>query len=211
MLNDIFATSMGGHFQTTEDGAVIERGTWSYRGYGSAEIALHAEAELPRTGARYTLDIHSAETQLDTIALTALKGDGSKSLDLRVSIAGHEFDLSVDDGAEKREGHLSVPDETIYDGPSPIWLIHLLIVDPIPEDRTVVTPFVALGLSAEEIRSGFFRVSRAGLEITMEVLDNDGNPESTVQVTVADDGCPELVRSGNTVTEIVRVPQTLAS
>ncbi len=210
MLNDIFATSMGGHFQTTSGGAVVEGGTWSYRGYGSAEIAMTAESTLADGGIRYAIDIHSAERQLDAITMNVWGKDGGEKLRLGASIAGHQIELLVKDGDAERSGTLTVPDETVYNGPSPIWFVHLFLASPPPADRTVVTPFVALGLHADAISSGFYRVTRAGEMVTMELLNNDGETQSTIEVTLSDDGCPTLIRSGKVVTEIVRVPQSLA-
>ncbi len=211
MMHDIFATSMAGSYETRAGEELLERGSWNYRGYGNAEIAMHAEGESADGEERYRLDLHSVERQVDDILLCSWIPDDENvqgKFEVRVAVAGHELNVSVNDGdGDAKEGVISVPDETIYDGPSPIWLIHLMMVSPMPADRVVTTPFVRFGLNADEVRGGFYRVARRDSLISMTELDEEGVEQGTVEIELADDGVPMTIRDGAYRTDVVRIPQ----
>lgn len=212
MLNDIFAASMSGHYETSSDGAVVERGTWSYRGFGSAEIELKAGAERPGDALRFAVEIHSAERQIDRFTISSRdQATGQQQIAMKASIAGHLITVDYTDAAGTHNGSLSFPDETIHLGPSPIWFIHLMLVDVIPTDRVITTPFIRYGLDPDSISSGFFRVSRAGLDVRMELIDDTGAVESVVEILLADDGCPQKITAGGTTTEVVRLATALGA
>src|SRR5687768_3909994 len=139
MLNDIFATSMHGRFATTEAGTLVESGEWSYRGYGNAELALTASGERPAENLRYELRLHSVERQLDEIFFRSLAGE-QPTRSFHATIAGHVLSLTAPNvDGDSAVGNLAVPPETIYAGPSPIWLLHLVMTAPPPRDRAVTT------------------------------------------------------------------------
>lgn len=206
MLNDIFATSMHGRFSTTDSGQVVERGEWSYRGFGNAELTLAASSERPVDNVRYELRIHSAERQLDEIFFRTLT-DGSPTRAFHSKIAGHVMTIATpeDDGGELI-GNLSVPPETVYDGPSPIWLIHLMMTAPPPTDRSLTTPVVRFSVESGEIGGCFFKLERRENDITIRELDGDGTETDIIAVTLDEDGCPRLITRGTLETEIVRLP-----
>ena len=206
MLNDIFATSMTGRFETTRDGEVVERGNWSYRGYGNAEITMTADAETTTTGVRYDVRLHSAERQVDEFFVRESEGDRARQ-EFRALVAGHTVSLStVDAGGATVEGTVQVPDETIYDGPSPVWLIHLVMTAPPPTDKVINTPVVRYDIGRGELVGGAYIVSRNGNTVFIQVVDDEGNHRDDLIVELAEDGCPRFIRSSGAVTEIVRIP-----
>jgi len=220
MLNDIFAMAMAGTYETRDGDTVIERGAWRYRGHGSAEITLSASAERPVEGTGFSLELHSAERQLDGIALDIWeKRAADKKMQIKVLISGHQLDISfTDSDGVRHQGVLSCPDETVFMGPSPIWMVHLMLTAPIPSDRMITTPYVALGLHGEDIEGGFYRITRVANRVSIAVLDADGNeilPADIgngipgLEVIVTDDGVPATIRAGRFVTELVRIPEAL--
>ncbi|MEP7219147.1 MAG: hypothetical protein ABI876_09535 [Bacteroidota bacterium] len=212
MLNDIFAASMSGHYETSSGGAIIERGTWSYRGFGSAEIEMKAGAERPADALRFAVELHSAERQIDRFTIaTRDQATDQQKIAIKASIAGHLLTVDFSDPSGTHNGTLSFPDETIHLGPSPIWFIHLMLVDLIPTDRVITTPFIRYGLDSNSIGSGFYRVSRAGLDVRMELIDETGTVESVVEILLAEDGCPKKIMDGETTTEVVRLATALSA
>jgi hypothetical protein len=206
MINDIFATSMHGRYSTNQSGRLIEEGEWTYRGFGNAEIAMTASATRPVDGSAYELRLHSVERQLDGIAFRSTGGD-LPTRAFEAKITGHIVTVSApgDEGKEET-GNFSVPPETIYDGPSPIWLIHLVMTAPPPTDRMPTTPVVRFGLATGELVGGFYRIERAGNDVTATVLDKDGSQIDTLSILLAEDGCPTRIVRGDLETEIVRLP-----
>lgn len=209
MMHDIFATSMGGSYETRAGEELIERGSWNYRGYGNAEIAMDADGELVRSQDRYAIKLHSVERQVDDITLTTWNDqDAARKLVIHAVVAGHDISVSVSDGDDDvKEGNISVPDETIYDGPSPLWVVHLMMVSMVPEDQVITTPFVRFGLTADDVRGGFYQVERKGPLVTFTALDTDGSSQGRVEIDLADDGVPMVIRDGDFRTEIIRIPQ----
>ncbi len=210
MLKDIFATSMRGHFTTTSADGTQERGQWSYRGYGNAEIELFSQAAVDDRRATVTrITLHSAERQVDQfeIATAWTENTGEHDLQLLAEKEGIYLRLSVD-GMEDHplEGQFELPPETVVDGPSPVFIMHLLLTAMPPEDRSTTTPVVWITPHASELETGFYRVSRTGRHIAIEVLDDDGSFRGAIRVDVADDGCPELIDRDGTLTQIVRTP-----
>lgn len=206
MLNDIFATSMHGRYSTTESGRLVEQGEWTYRGFGNAEITLSASAERPDESLRYELRLHSVERQLDEVYFRSLTDDVPTRA-YHAKVAGHILTVATpeEDGGEVI-GNLSVPSETVYVGPSPIWLVHLVMTAPPPTDRLVTTPVVSFDIDSGELRGGFYRLEREGNIIAACVLDEKGNERGTITLTLAEDGCPKRIVSGDVDTEIVRLP-----
>lgn len=220
MLNDIYAMEMAGTYETREGDTVIERGTWRYSGHGSAEITMTANSERPEEGIAFSLEIHSAERQLDGIALDMWEMRATdRRMQIRVLIAGHQLDIAfTDSDGVRHQGVLSFPEETVFMGPSPIWMVHLMLTAPIPTDRSITTPYVALGLHGEDIEGGFYRLTRVGNTISIGVLDADGkelipadigNGVPGLEVIVTDDQVPATIRAGRYVTELVRIPEPL--
>jgi hypothetical protein len=218
-MNDIYATSMAGSYVTRDGDRLVEQGKWSYRGYGNAEVTMEATGELD--GINFSLEFHSVETRADHVRLAIRqKEDADRVTTIRADIAGRSLDVKVEgvDG-ETHSGTLDVPEGVIFDGPSPIWLIHTMIVDPIPGDRTIVNPFIRFGAHPdEELTGGFYRFERDGHTVTVALLDEDGNervPEETeggspITVLLHDDGFPSTILSGRFRTEIVRDPMILS-
>jgi hypothetical protein len=220
MLNDIYATSMSGTYQTREGEEQIERGTWSYRGHGSAEITVHALAERGLEGVDFEVTVHSAERQVGLVSLEMWEsGIDDERITVRAHIAGSQMDIQIVDAeGSKHEGTLSVPDETVFLGPSPVWLVHMMMTSPVPEDRAITTPYVAFGLHGDDVEGGFYRLTRHGNIVSIAVLDADGaeiipadigNGVPGLEIILADDGCPEIIRSGRVVTDLVRVPENM--
>jgi|GEM_PF-4192672 len=209
MLHDIFATSMSGTYETRMGDELVERGSWSYRGYGNAEIALEASGERISGGRMFSVRLHSVELQADQFAIASWTGvEEQERIEIRGEIAGSDINLHITGaGGDLHEGRVSVPEETVYGGPSPIWLIYQMIATPVPDDRVITTPFVRFGLDADDTGGGFYRVSRSGLHIVMTELDEDGAEIGRLDVDVADDGCPTIIRHGDLVTTVTRVPR----
>jgi hypothetical protein len=206
MLNDIFATSMHGRYSTTEAGRIVEQGEWSYRGFGNAEITITASAERPDDALRFELRLHSAERQLDDVELRALEGE-VPTRTLHAKIAGHVMTLESANGdGDESLGNLSVPPETVFDGPSPIWLIHLVMTAPPPTDRVVTTPVVRFMLEGGGAPGIFYRFTRDANRIAIAVLDDQGVETSSMSLRLDEDGCPRHIASGATETEILRLP-----
>jgi hypothetical protein len=206
MINDIYATSMHGRYTTTESGRLVEQGEWSYRGFGNAEITMAASAERPVESLRYELRLHSAERQLDEVYFRSLTDD-VQTRAFHAKLAGHVLTLATpeDDGGEVI-GNLTVPPETIYDGPSPIWLIHLAMTAPPPTDRLLTTPVVRFSIDSGELGGLFYRLEREGNDIAACMLDEEGTEKGTIRIALAEDGCPKRIVCGATETEIVRLP-----
>jgi hypothetical protein len=206
MLNDIFATSMHGRYSTTESGRIVEQGEWSYRGFGNGEITMSASAERPVECMNYELRLHSAERQLDEIYFRSLTDDVPTRA-FHAKIAGHILTVAApeDDGGDVI-GNLTVPPETVYDGPSPIWLIHLVMTAPPPTDRLLTTPVVRFSLDSGELGGLYYRIEREGNNIAASVLDEKGNAQGGITINLAEDGCPKRIVAGATETEILRLP-----
>jgi hypothetical protein len=181
---------------------------------------MNAKAERPAEHLSFDVMIHSAERQLGRMVLEVGEKEAEgDAMTVSASVAGHLLDIELKDSqGNAHSGTLSIPEETIFMGPSPIWLVHLMLTAPIPEDRMVTAPYVALGLHGDDIEGGFYRFARAGNIVSIAVLDADGNemiPADIgngipgLEVILADDGCPEIIRAGRYVTEVVRVPDGL--
>ena len=97
----------------------------------------------------------------------------------------------------------------MYDGPSPIWLIHMMMTAPPPEDREITAPFVRLDAESGEFRQGFFRVSRKGPTVRLLELDKEGVEHDLHVISLAEDGCPRRIQSGTAEIEIVRTPRAV--
>src|SRR4051812_39560729 len=124
MLNDLYSTAMAGRFENRGGGGLFERGGWGFNRFGNDENNPHCAADCAAAGLGYSLTIHSAERQMDRVELTVQEGrDPSPSLTLRADMAGSLLNVDVtDNDGGHNSGNLSVPDEVIYLGPSPIWL-----------------------------------------------------------------------------------------
>jgi hypothetical protein len=203
MINDIFATSMHGRYTTSANGTIVETGEWTYRGYGNAEITMSATADRADANLRYELRLHSVERQLDEIFFRPHGEAGPRPFHAR--IAGHIVSINEPDG-EALLGNLNVPPETVYDGPSPIWLVHLVMTAPPPTDREITTPVVRLSLDDGEFHGGFYRLERSGNNIAVSKLDKEGVALGSMSVILAEDGCPRRVVTDGSETEIVRLP-----
>lgn len=211
MIHDIFATSMEGTFETRRGAEVIEKGSWSYRGFGNAEIEMGADGEFPAESVRYTLRIHSAERRLEHVmaVVQTVGREDDRRQTLSANIAGGEMQLTITDpDSSSREGRLSVPDEVIYDGISPIWLIHLLMTFPPPTDRQVVAPVLSFDPRVGAVTGRFCDIRSDGNHVVIETVDESGERSQRRLVFLADDGCPVRIESNDTVTDIVRIPVT---
>jgi hypothetical protein len=207
MLNDIFATSMAGEYTTRDGGTIVEQGSWSYQGYGNAEITMKAEGESNSDRLRFTLLLHSSERQLNTIEFNARwSQDGNEHRrDVHADIAGYQISLREGEN-DQPMGNLTAPDEAIYDGPSPIWLIHLMMTALPPVDREVTTPVIYFDAMRGALQGEFYRVSRKGLQVSLEVLDDSGERIGLKEIELSDDGCPRRISIGECETEISRIP-----
>jgi hypothetical protein len=208
MLNDIFATSMAGEYTTQRGETIAEHGTWEYKGYGNAEIRMSATGEIAGDSLKYDLMIHSAERQIDEVRLNfQQRQDGEDSRQqLRAVIAGHDIALEYNDGRNDRVGSLSAPEEAVYDGTSPIWMIHLMMVELPPEDREVITPVLYLDAHDGALEGRLYRFKRDGLLVEVVKMNEEGEERGRQSIELADDGCPRIIRSGDTTTEILRFP-----
>ena len=208
MINDIYATSMHGRYTTTESGRVVETGEWTYEGFGNAELTLSATAERPEEGLRYELRIHSVERQLDEVYFRSHTDDVPMN-SFSARIAGHIMTVATpdEDGAELI-GNLDVPPETVFDGPSPIWLVHLVMTAPPPSDRFLTTPVVRFNIDRGVLNGGFYRIARRDNTITASMLDEKGVERGDFTLTLAEDGCPKSIVCGVLETEILRLPST---
>lgn len=209
MLRDIFATSMGGTFRTTVDNALIDHGEWSYQGYGNAEIAMKATGSVAETGVSYSLRFHSAEFQIDSIGYRAEWSEEGNPVvqELDAEIVGLDVKIRTRRGQESFEGDLTVPDQTVYDGPSPIWMIHLMLSDLPPDGRQITAPAAIFDPHTGGLVGGFFKFERTGLEVSVRRMDEEANVIDHVTILLADDGCPRQIRAEQRVTEIIRVPR----
>ncbi len=210
MINDIFATSMGGTYQRREGDRIIETGSWGYRGFGNAEIELKADGEMPNEHLKYSVTIHSAELQLGDVRCRSVwrSTDGEETRELSAVIAGKEVRLNLDEGdGRPKEGTWSVPDETIYTGPSPIWLIHLCMTALPPHDRQVTTPVISFDAMNGVMEGGFFRIARTGPDLHIDILDTEGRLVDHRDIHLADDGCPVRITGPRSEIEIVRLPE----
>lgn len=210
MINDIYATSMHGHYHRTADGSVVERGSWSYRGYGNAEIELTADVQCnDAVGSRFRLRVHSAERQIDAfdVERSWTENTAERRSSIHAVRDGMFLRIEADGfGSEHLSGELELPPESIFDGPTPIWLIHLMMTALPPEDRTTTSPVITVRIDGSEFGGGFYTVSRSGADVQFTAIDSDGNATESWTVHVADDGCPERVTGNGTAVEIVRTP-----
>jgi hypothetical protein len=214
MLNDIYALSMGGRFESRRDGAIVEQGTWSYRGHGNAEITLEASTGPGPAPFLYDVRLHSAERQIDEFQCDSSSGDSGadsrRSITARVT--GHIVELKVMNAdGEPFSGNVNVPVETIYDGPSPIWMIHLMMTALPPADHEVSTPFVRLDPVSGGMTEGFFRVWRNGSIVKLLEMNIDGESVEEWEIELSDDGCPRFIRNSLIEQEIIRTPHTTGS
>ncbi|MBC8144977.1 MAG: hypothetical protein H7X80_05280 [bacterium] len=206
MINDIFATSMQGRFIVRNSGDVVEQGEWTYRGFGNAEIAMTAVAERVDGGLNYELRIHSVERQLDDIQFRSQSG-GVPTRAFNAKIAGHTMTLATPDEHGGEEiGNLALPPETIFDGPSPIWFIHLALTAPPPTDRVVTTPIIRFNISTGDFDGGFYRLKSDGKDVSVSALDTDGVETGTLAFTISDDGFVSQIRVGESEIEVQRLP-----
>jgi hypothetical protein len=207
MLNDIFATSMSGEYHTTGSDKTEERGTWEYVGYGNAEIRMTAKGESPSDGTSYELMIHSAERQLDEIEFRSNRGSGNGDADFfRATIAGHDMSVHRRSGDREQFGSITAPDESIHDGPSPIWMIHLMMIAPPPVDREIIAPVIYLDDKHEVVSGRFYRFRRDGLKVEVAQLNEEGELQDHFTIELADDGCPQMIHRNGATTEILRLP-----
>ena len=179
-----------------------------YRGYGNAEIRLEAHGETDATS--YSLTLHSAERRIDRFEFSARStGRDAPSGDYGFSaiVNGHELALSSVESGREAHRNLAVPDEVVFDGPSPLWLIHLLVVTPPPADRTVTTPVLIFDENGGAMKGQFYRFERRGDELDIATLDQQGEVLQTFSVRVSESGVPALISSEDTVTEIMMMPQ----
>jgi hypothetical protein len=215
MLNDIYALSMGGHYESRRDGEIIERGTWSYKGHGNAEITLEASTGPGPAPILYEVRVHSAERQIDEFQCESGPGGDSSSSgagrqSISAKVTGHLVEMRVNNqDGEPFEGVVSVPPETVYDGPSPVWMIHLMMTAPPPADREVTTPFVRLDPLTGGMTEGFFRVWRSDATVRLLELNIDGEEVEEWELELADDGCPRFIRNSRMEQEVIRVPQVI--
>jgi hypothetical protein len=211
MLNDIFATSMAGEYTTQRGETIAEHGTWDYQGYGNAEIRMTASGEIPEDSLKYDLMIHSAERQLDEVTLNfrqVLEGEETETQQrMRAVIGAHDIAIEYNDGRNDRIGSLNAPEEAVYDGTSPIWMIHLMMVGLPPEDRDVITPVLYLDARDGALEGRLYRLKRDGLHVDVVEMNAEGEERGRLSIELADDGCPQRIRSGDTTTEILRFPK----
>ncbi len=210
MLNDIFATSMSGEYRTRDGENIVEQGSWSYKGYGNAEIDMKAEGESGADDLRYAIMLHSAERQLNYVECNARwsENGSDQSRHMHADISGYQIAVRLGDD-DHPVGNVTAPDEAVYDGPSPIWLIHLMLTALPPVDREVTTPVVYFDAKRGALQGEFYRVSRKGLTVNVAVLDGKGEAIASKEIELSDDGCPRRIRSGERETEIVRLPHPL--
>ena len=211
MLNDIYALSMGGRFESRRDGAVVEQGTWSYRGHGNAEITLEASNAPGPAQLLYEVRVHSVERQIDEFQCESSSGEAGVTSRRSVAarVTGHTVELKASNSdAEPFAGIVNVPVETVYDGPSPVWMIHLMMTALPPSDHEVTTPFVRLDPLSGGMTEGFFRVWRSGSLVKLLELNIDGESVDEWEIEISDDGCPRFIRNSRMEQEIIRVPYT---
>ena len=217
MIKDIYATSMHGHYTTTRADGDIETGRWSYRGYGNAEIELIAESDCSdNVETCLRVVVHSAERQLDAFEIDTRWNENTARRHVRLlgEKEGIYLKLRGEGLAdEPLDAEFDLPPETIIDGPSPLFLIHLMMTALPAEDREVTTPVVKVSERVGEFTSGFYRVSRSGRDIAIVELDKQGEELGSISIRVADDGCPERIERARRLTErhaehteIVRTP-----
>jgi hypothetical protein len=209
MLNDIFATSMAGEYTTRRGDTIAEQGRWDYTGYGNAEIRMTASGEISEDSLKYDLMIHSAERQLDEVTLNFRQVQDGHDTEqrLRAVIAAHDVAIEYNDGKNDRKGSLSAPEEAVYDGPSPIWMIHLMLVELPPEDREIITPVIYVDPRDGALEGGIYRLKRDGLRVDVVEMSAEGEERGRQSIELADDGCPRFIRNGDRTTEILRFPQ----
>jgi hypothetical protein len=209
MLNDIFATSMAGEYRTQRGETITEHGTWDYKGYGNAEIRMTASGQMADDSLHYELMIHSAERQLDEVTLKFRQSQDGKDTEqrMRAVIASHDIAIEYNDGSNDRIGSLNAPEEAVYDGTSPIWMIHLMMVGLPPEDRAVITPVIYLDARDGTMEGRLYRLERNGLQVSVVEMNEEGEERGRQSIELADDGCPRLIKSGDTTTEILRFPR----
>lgn len=204
--------SMSGNYETRTGEQIIEKGSWSYQGHGNAEIAMEASGERLEEGVRFSTTMHSVELQTDLFTISCWTGGETQEHQTIIhgEIAGYTINLHISGGdGTQHDGAVSVPEETIYNGPSPIWLIHLMMTWPLPDDRIVTAPFVRFGLGADDNDGGFYRFSRAHKRVLIDELDSEGNERHRLEIELADDGCPISIRRGDVFTQVIRVPEAI--
>lgn len=214
MLNDIYALTMGGHYVSRRDGQIVEQGTWSYRGHGNAEITLEASTAAGPGPIAYDVRLHSAERQIDEFHCLSRSSESPSETRRTVAarVTGHMVEMKVmNEEGDPFEGTVSVPPETVYHGPSPIWMIHLMMTAPPPADHEVTTPFVRLDPVTGGMSEGFFKVWRSDLLVRLLELNVDGEEVEEWEIEMADDACPRFIRNRLIEQEIIRVPQTIGN
>lgn len=206
MINDIFATSMQGRFTVAESGRVVEEGEWTYTGYGNAEIAMTAVGERADRSLRYELRIHSVELQLDSIEFMS-RAEGTPESGFKASVAGNMMTVdSKDDAGAIQTSTIAIPPETIFDGPSPIWMMHVAMSSAPPTDRMVTTPVVVLNVDSGEFLRGFYRFASDGKLILVSILNASGDEVGSLEMTVADDGIIVRIDGNGRSIDIARLP-----
>lgn len=209
MMRDIFATGMGGTFTSRKGDQVLQDGRWSYEGYGNAEIRMEAVGQSVDGGHQYAVRLHSAERAIDSVhCKVTWTEDGREVMQhFDADIVGLDVTIRTMRGDESFEGSISIPDQTFFDGPSPIWLIHAMMTDLPPEDREITAPVAAFDPRTGALVGGFYRFIRSGLTVTAHRLDEEGRQIDQVEIRLADDGCPTSIVADDVITEIVRVPR----
>jgi hypothetical protein len=209
MLNDVFALSMGGRYSTTRGDQLFESGEWGYRGYGNAEVTMHATGQLLLDGISYHLRIHGSERQLNEVYCRSAKKN-SPSEELSAVIGGRSMDVTLSGGDRQKlhSGVLSVPDEAIFMGPSPIWYIYMMMILPPPTDRQVTAPALKFALGPVGVNEELYLIDRAGARIRIARIDVKGVETAQSELWLAEDGVPTHIRSGDFATEVLRIPQT---
>lgn len=204
--------SMSGNYETRIGERIIEQGSWSYQGHGNAEIAMEASGERVEGGMMFSVTMHSVELQTDLFTISSWIGRENQEhkTSIRGEIAGYTINLHISGGdGTVHDGSVAVPEETVYDGPSPIWLIHLMMTWPLPVDRVITAPFVRFGLSADDNDVGFYRFSRGDSRVLIDELDSEGIEQRRIEIELADDGCPTSIRRGDMLTQVIRVPEAI--
>lgn len=210
MMRDIFATSMGGTFEMKAADTLIETGRWSYQGYGNAEIGMEAEGEILESGLRYSLRIHSAEYQMGSVNYRAVwSEDGEEVIqEFQAEIVGVDVKIKTTRGSETFDGDLTIPDATIFDGPSPIWMIHTMLTTPPPGDRQITAPVAVFDPKTGGVVGGLFRFQRTGSEVAVTRMDEDGDVVDHLTIHLADDGCPQSMHARQWEMAILRTPHS---
>jgi hypothetical protein len=210
-MNDIYSTSMNGRYRMFKDDQQIESGDWHYRGYGNAEIELESTARREADSQRRLhVRIHSAESTIDRFEVTL--DEGLEAEPARWSAEGERVGVFLKMSVEPEhgdafEGGLDIPPDLMLDGPSPLWLIHRMMVAMPPSDRDLVVPVARLQTGTGEVATGFARMRRSADQVHMVELENDGSQRTQSTIQLADDGFPREIHGEGYRIEILRLPQ----